>query len=141
MLCYSDAEDIGVHTEIIEPHLTTDDNVVVPHESPNPNSKHRRNSTVNGFLSIDQVLEEMKSAPVHEHVPLGVKENMYFNVCNKENKARARSGKLQQWWDDCGAYDNTMGSKSHYLVNDRNALTAVKIANGKYVKRSQEKRH
>ena len=96
-------------------------------------------NVIQTFLPTHKLLEKMKGSPVHEHVPVGVKENVFFVVANNENKTRALNGKRQQWWDDCGAYASINGSKSHYIVEDRNSFTEVKLTKGKYAKEVQVK--
>ena len=137
MLGYSVTEDDSARTEISSHHLTP--KVVVSQTVPDLDEKLQMGNKVTSFLPTDKLLEVMMNTPALEQVPLGVKENVYFNVSNKDNIARAVSGKRQHWLDDCGAYIKTNGTKSHYVVKDRNTFTDTKFVKGKYMRQVQEK--
>ena len=64
------------------------------------------------FLDAMEMIELLTQSTVQalDHVPLGVKENVYYVVKNDANAARKLDGKTCKWRDDTGVYCSKSGS-------------------------------
>ncbi|CAH1276899.1 Hypp9423 [Branchiostoma lanceolatum] len=69
------------------------------------------------FLDVDTLVHELRACnEPQEHIPRGVKENVYFLVNNSENEDRHLAGKRSEYWDDCGAWSSrSSGVIAHFL--------------------------
>ena len=58
----------------------------------------------NSFLSHIDLFRILNDTQlhIHEHVPAGVKENVYFVVDNTRNQNMRDRGSKSNFWDDCG---------------------------------------
>ena len=74
-----------------------------------------------GGLSTGEILAMISNPSdniVHDNIPPGVKENVYFLVDNKRNIERVKVGKNNAFEDDCGAWSaKTKWNKHPYLID------------------------
>ena len=98
----------------------------------------------NKFLCTEKIIEIIsKNADdfVHDVIPNGKKENIYFLLNNNRNTTNRLKNKKGLYEDDCGVWDSTKcpTTKTCYIKNVDGLLKSVKQRNGKFVK-EQKKR-
>lgn len=98
------------------------------------------------FLNITDVISIL-TCPCEEiqnsTIPNGVKENIYFLVCNKTNQERRERGLKSEFHDDCGAWltSNAQTTKTAYLkpANPDGPFKHMHCRNGTYCHERQIK--
>ena len=56
-----------------------------------------------------------KNLQVHDEIPRGLKNDVYFVVRNDVNNQRNMTSKRSVFWDDCGAWTGWSSKKTYHL--------------------------
>ena len=108
-----------------------------------PDSKHEGTPVSQGdFLRAEKVLDLLRNSKnILELIPAGVKENVVYTICNKENTSKRKEGKKGIFYDDCGTWESTKGTTMRTnFVQEQGSFTFVSYKNGVYVRKKQVNR-
>ena len=69
-----------------------------------------------------------------EHIPRGLKENVYFLIKNDTNFSKRKSNVKSSFPDDCGVWDSNAGAtpKTYFLLGDNGFLHSTHFYKGKF---------
>ena len=87
------------------------------------------------------VLSNLSDSTIHQSVPLGKKEDVFFLVDNSCNVQRGRQGQKSEFLDDCGAWvSGGPTTKAIYMTGQNKKLMLFVSREGKYCTESMVKR-
>lgn len=77
-------------------------------------------------------LKEIDATILHDRIPTGPKENVYFLINNQTNVESRSKGSKSSFEDDCGAWDSTKAPtlKTTFVTDNLNNLKHVVVKNG-----------
>ena len=85
-------------------------------------------------LDIEEIINIIgQPDEIHEKIPPGIKNNVYFVINNTRNMDRRKEGKKSEFWDDCGVWNTASGAspKTTYIIAGKH-LKKLFVRNGIY---------
>lgn len=110
-------------------------------EAKNPSTTG--NQLKKGNLNATEVFRAVINTEnlIHEEIPSGTKENIYFLLDNTNNVLRQQTGTSSVYLDDCGAWDSHSGRtvKTDFIVLPDDFLRYTVLKDEKYCYEKQVK--